>query len=186
MNININDIKNGMTVIINGSLCQILDFQHVKPGKGPAFVRIKFKNLKNGSTLEETFNTNIKIEKAHVERLDMSYLYKQGDTYVFINNNDYSQLEINSSILEDKIKYLKENLNIEIVMHNSEIIDIILPEKVEYEVIETSDVTKGNTANNASKDATIETGYVVKVPLFISKGEKIIVSTKDGKYSSRA
>ena len=186
MNININDIKNGMTVIINGSLCQILEFQHVKPGKGPAFVRIKYKNLKTGSTLEETFNTNIKIEKAHVERLDMSYLYKQGDTYVFINNNDYSQLEINSSILDDKIKYLKENFNIEIVMHNGEIIDIILPEKVEYEIIETLDATKGNTTNNANKDATIETGYVVKVPLFIANGEKIIISTKDGKYSSRA
>lgn len=186
MNININDIKNGMTVVINGSLCQILEFQHVKPGKGPAFVRIKFKNLKTGSTLEETFNTNIKIEKAHVERLSMNYLYNQGNTYVFINNDDYSQLEIDATILNDKIKFLKENLNIEVVMYNDEIIDIILPEKVEYEVIETLDVTKGNTANNAMKDATLESGLVVKVPLFISTGENIIVSTKDGKYSSRA
>lgn len=186
MNININDIKNGMTVVINGSLCQILDFQHVKPGKGPAFVRIKFKNLKTGSTLEETFNTNIKIEKARVDRLNMNYLYNQGKTYVFINNEDYSQLEIDASILEDKIKFLKENINIEVVMYSDEIIDIILPEKVEYEVIETLEVSKGNTANNAMKDATLESGLVVKVPLFISTGEKIIVSTKDSKYSSRA
>ena len=184
MNININDIKNGMTIIIDGNLCQIQDFQHVKPGKGPAFVRIKFKNLKTGSTIEETFNT--KIEKAHVEKLNMVYLYNQSDNYVFMNNEDYSQLEIPASVLSDNIKYLKENLEIHVQMYNGEIIGIDLPEKVEYEIIETSDATKGNTANNAMKDATIETGLVVKVPLFISNGEKIIITTKDGKYSSRA
>ncbi len=186
MNININEIKNGMTIIIDGNLCQIQDFQHVKPGKGPAFVRIKFKNLKTGSTIEETFNTNIKIEKAHVEKLNMVYLYNQSDNYVFMNNEDYSQLEIPASVLNDNIKYLKENLEIHVQMYNGEIIGIDLPEKVEYEIIETSDATKGNTANNAMKDATIETGLVVKVPLFISNGEKIIITTKDGKYSSRA
>ena len=186
MNININDVKNGMSVLINNNLYYVISFQHVKPGKGPAFVRIKYKNLITGSTLEETFNTNIKIEKAHVERLDMNYLYNQGNTYVFLNNNDYSQLEIDASILEEKIKYLKENLNVEIVIYNNDVIDIILPEKVEYEVIETSDAIKGNTTTNTHKDAKIETGYIVKVPLFIAQGEKIIISTKDGKYSSRA
>lgn len=186
MNININDIKNGMTVIINDNLCLIQEFQHVKPGKGPAFCRIKFKNLKTGSIIEETFNTNIKFERAHVERLSMQYLYKQGSMYVFMNTSDYSQLEVDESILGDNIDYLKESLDIEIQMYESEIIGIVLPEKIDYEVIETTDAIKGNTTSNAMKDATIETGLLVKVPLFINQGEKIIVTTRDGKYSSRA
>lgn len=186
MNININDIKNGMTIIIDGNLCLIQEFQHVKPGKGPAFCRIKFKNLKTGSTIEETFNTNIKLEKAHVDKLSMQYLYNQGNSYVFMNTGDYSQLEIEAKVLEDKIPYLKEGLEIEIQMYNNEIIGINLPEKVEYEVAETTDAIKGNTTSSAQKDATLETGLVVKVPLFINTGEKIIVTTKDGKYSSRA
>lgn len=186
MNININDIKNGMTVIIDGNLCLIQEFQHVKPGKGPAFVRIKLKNLRTGSTVEETFNTNIKIERARVEKLKMQYLYSQGDSYVFMNNEDYSQLEIPASKLADELKFLKEGLEIEVSTYNGEIIGIVLPEKIDYVVTETTEATKGNTTNNAMKDATIETGYVVKVPLFISEGESIIVSTKDGKYVSRA
>lgn len=186
MNININDIKNGMTVIIDGNLCSIQEFQHVKPGKGPAFVRIKYKNLKTGSTIEDTFNTNIKIERARVEKAKMQYLYSQGDSYVFMNNEDYSQLEIPTSKLEDEKKYLKEGLEIEVSTYDGEIIGIVLPEKIDYEVTDTTEATKGNTTNNALKDATIETGYVVKVPMFIALGEHIIISTKDGKYVSRA
>ena len=186
MNININDIKNGMTVIIDGNLCLIQEFQHVKPGKGPAFVRIKLKNLRTGSTVEQTFNTNIKIERAHVDKKMMQYLYNNGSNYVFMDTNTYEQIEIPENILEDEKKFLKENLEIQINFYNGEIIGIELPEKIEFEVIETTDATKGNTTNNAMKDATIETGYIIKVPLFISQGEKIIVSTKDGKYSSRA
>ncbi|MDD4188163.1 MAG: elongation factor P [Bacilli bacterium] len=186
MNININDIKNGMTLIINGNLCLIQYFQHVKPGKGPAFCRIKFKNLKTGSIIEETFNTNIKFETAHVEKLKMQYLYNQGDLYVFMNVVDYSQLEINSEVLDDNIPYLKEGLEIEVHMYDGNIIGIYLPDKIEYEVTETIDATKGNTTNNAYKDATIETGLIVKVPLFIKTGEKIVITTKDGKYSSKA
>ncbi len=186
MNININDIKNGMTVIIDGNLCLIQEFQHVKPGKGPAFVRIKLKNLRTGSTVEQTFNTNIKIERAHVDKKMMQYLYNNGSNYVFMDTNTYEQIEIPENILEDEKKFLKENLEIQINFYNGEIIGIELPEKIEFEVIETTDATKGNTTNNAMKDATIETGYTIKVPLFISQGEKIIVSTKDGKYSSRA
>ncbi len=186
MNVNINDIKNGMTLIIDGALCQVVDFQHVKPGKGPAFVRIKFKNLKTGATIEETFNTNIKMQKAHVDKKHMVYLYNQGDTFVFMDNSDYSQLEIDVKFIGENVKFLKENLEIEIQTFEGEIIDISLPEKVEYEVTETTDATKGNTTNNAMKDAKIVTGFIVKVPLFIGNGEKIIISTKDGKYSSRA
>lgn len=186
MNININDIKNGMTVILDGNLCMIVEFQHVKPGKGPAFVRIKYKNLKTGSIVEQTFNTNLKLEKTHVDKLHMQYLYNDGTNYVFMNNEDYSQLEIPASVLGDDVNFLKENLEIEVSMYDGEILGITLPEKVDYEVIETTDAVKGNTTNNAMKDATIETGYVVKVPMFIGVGEKILITTKDGKYSSRA
>ncbi len=186
MNININEIKNGMTIIIDGKLCLIEEFQHVKPGKGSAFMKMKLRNLRTGSLVEETYNTNIKIERARVDRLPMQYLYSMGDTYVFMNNETYEQLEIPADKLADQIKYLKEGLDITISMYEGEIIGISLPEKIEYEIVETSEAVKGNTTNNAQKDATLETGYVVKVPLFIAQGEKIIISTSDGKYAGRA
>ena len=186
MNVNINDIKNGMTLILDGKLVMVIEFQHVKPGKGPAFVRIKYRDLRTGSTIEDTFNTNLKLEKAHVDKLHMQYLYKQGNDYVFMNTNDYSQMEVSESIIGDNAKFLKEGLEIEIPMYEGDILGINLPEKVEYQVIETTDAVKGNTTNNAQKDATIETGYTVKVPLFINQGEKIIISTADGKYAGRA
>lgn len=186
MNININDIKNGMTIIIDGKLCLIEEFQHVKPGKGSAFMKMKLRNLRTGALVEETYNTNIKIERAHVDRLPMQYLYSMGDSYVFMNTKNYEQLEIPADKLKDQIKYLKEGLDIVISMYQGEIIGITLPEKIEYEVVETTEAVKGNTTNNAQKDAKIETGYVVKVPLFIAQGEKILVSTSDGKYAGRA
>ena len=186
MNININDIKNGMTIIMDNNLYQIVEFQHVKPGKGSAFVRMKLRNLRTGSITEDTYNTNIKIEKAHIDRMPMQYLYAAGDNYVFMNNDTYEQVEISTKVLWDQVKFIKENMEITVDYYEGEILGISLPEKVEYEVIETEPAVKGNTTNNAQKDATIETGYVVKVPLFINTGEKIIVSTKDGKYSSRA
>ena len=186
MNVNINDIKNGMTLILEGKLVTIVDFQHVKPGKGPAFVRIKYRDLRTGSTIEDTFNTNLKLEKAHVEKMQMQFLYKENDNYVFMNTNDYSQMEVSSSIIGDDAKFLKEGLVIEIQMYEGEILGIVLPEKIDYKVTETTDAVKGNTTNNAMKDATIESGYTINVPMFISEGETIIVSTKDGKYVSRA
>lgn len=186
MNVNINDIKNGMTLILEGKLVTIVDFQHVKPGKGPAFVRIKYRDLRTGSTIEDTFNTNLKLEKAHVEKMQMQFLYKENDNYVFMNTNDYSQMEVSSSIIGDDAKFLKEGLVIEIQMYEGEILGIVLTEKIDYKVTETTDAVKGNTTNNAMKDATIESGYTIKVPMFISEGETIIVSTKDGKYVSRA
>ena len=178
MNININDIKNGMTIILDNNLYQIVEFQHVKPGKGSAFVRMKLKNLRTGSITEDTYNTNIKITKAHVDRMPMQFLYAAGDNYVFMNNENYEQVEISTKILGDQVNFIKEGLEITVEYFEGE--------KVEYEVIETEPAVKGNTTNNAQKDAKIETGYTVKVPLFINEGEKIIISTKDGKYSSRA
>lgn len=186
MQININDIKNGMTIIMDGNLCVIQEFQHVKPGKGPAFVRIKLKNLRTGSTVEDTYNTNIKVTKARIDRVPVQFLYASGDNYTFMNNETYEQIEVPVSKLADTKDYIKEGLELQIEFFEGEILGINLPEKVEYEVIATEPAVKGNTTNNATKDATIETGLVVKVPLFINQGEKIIISTKDGKYSSRA
>lgn len=186
MNININEIKNGMTIIIDGKLCLIEEFQHVKPGKGSAFMKMKLRNLRTGALVEDTYNTNIKIEKARVDRLPMQYLYVDGDNYVFMNTETYDQMELPSEKLSEQIKFLKEGMEVTIIVYEGEILGIDLPEKVEYEVTETTEAVKGNTTNNAMKDATIETGYVVKVPLFIAQGEKIIISTKDGKYASRA
>ncbi len=186
MNININDIKNGMTVIIDNNLYLIQEFQHVKPGKGPAFVRIKLKNLRTGSTIEETFNTNIKVTKARIEKNDVQYLYTDGDNLVFMNNETYDQTEVPKSVLKDKLPYIKEGLNLSIEYFESEIIGVNLPEKVEFLVTEAEPAVKGNTATNTFKDAKIETGYTVKVPLFISEGETIVISTKDGSYSGRA
>ncbi len=186
MNVNINDIKNGMTLILDGKLVTVVDFQHVKPGKGPAFVRIKYRDLRTGSTIEDTFNTNLKLEKAHIDKTPMQFLYASGDNYVFMNTTTYDQVEVPTSRLGDDVKFIKEGLEITIDYYQGEIIGITLPEKIEFEVVETEPAVKGNTTNNALKDAKIETGYVVKVPLFINEGEKIIISTKDGKYSSRA
>ena len=186
MNININEIKNGMTIIIDGKLCLIEEFQHVKPGKGTAFMKMKLRNLRTGALVEDTYNTNIKIERARVDRLPMQYLYSMGDSYVFMNNETYEQMEVPADKLTEQIKFLKEGLDITISMYEGEIIGVTLPEKVEYEVTETSEAVKGNTTNNAQKDAVIETGYTVKVPLFINQGEKIIISTIDGKYAGRA
>ncbi len=183
---NVNDIKNGMTISYEGNIYQVVEFQHVKPGKGSAFVKTKLKNLRTMSTQEITFNAGIKLEKANVQKKALSYLYNSGDTYVFMDNNTYEQLEINKSMLEDYIKFLKEGLVVEIVSYEGEVIGINLPEKVSYKVIETEQAVKGNTTSGAMKDATIETGYTVKVPLFISEGEEIIITTSDGKYSSRA
>ena len=142
MNVNINDIKNGMTLILEGKLVTIVDFQHVKPGKGPAFVRIKYRDLRTGSTIEDTFNTNLKLEKAHVEKMQMQFLYKENDNYVFMNTNDYSQMEVSSSIIGDDAKFLKEGLVIEIQMYEGEILGIVLPEKIDYKVTETTDAVK--------------------------------------------
>ena len=184
--INVNDLKNGMTILYEGNIYQVLEFQHVKPGKGSAFVRTKLKNLKTNSTIDITFNAGIKIEKAHVTKNELQYLYNQGNLYVFMDNNNYEQIEINKDKLEDKIKFLKEGLNVLVMNYEGEIIGIDLPEKISYKVVETEQAVKGNTINGALKDATIETGYTLKVPLFISEGEEIIVTTRDGKYSSRA
>ena len=183
--VNVNDIKNGMTIEVDGNIYTILEFQHVKPGKGAAFVKMKLKNLRTGSIVEQTFNSSTKVGKAMIEKKTMQYLYSDGDNYVFMDMNDYSQIELPQSQIEEESKYLTENSEVDILYYGSEMLGVNLPEKVELEVVRTEPGIKGNTATTATKEAELNTGLVVRVPLFIDEGDVVIVSTKDGKYVSR-
>lgn len=184
--INVNDIKNGLTIKIDNNLFMIVDFQHVKPGKGSAFVRTKMKNLRTGAITENTYNTNVKLESAHIDKQNMQFLYSQGDTYYFMNMDNYEQVEINKSSLGDDYKYFKENLEVIISFYQGEVLGTILPDKIEYLITKSDPGVKGNTTSTAMKDAELENGMVIKVPMFIDEGEKVVVSTSDGKYVSRA
>jgi len=184
--INVNDIKNGMTILFEGNIYTVLEFSHVKPGKGAAFVQAKLKNLRTGSIIEKRFNSGVKLEKAMIEKVGMQYLYASGDNYNFMNMETYEQIDLTKEQLGDNVSYLKEGLDVLLSFYEGELLGIIMPEKVELEVIETEPAVKGNTATNATKDAKLETGLVVRVPLFIGQGEKIVVYTVDGKYASRA
>ena len=184
--INVNDFKNGMTIKVEGNIYTIIEFQHVKPGKGAAFVRTKLKNLRTGSTIEYTFNSGVKCETARIERKPMQFLYESGDLYTFMNMQDYSQVELSKDVIGDNVKYLKENQDLDITFYEGEVLGISLPDKIELKVTQTEPGVKVNTTSSAQKDATLETGYQIRVPLFINEGESVIVSTKDGKYVSRA
>ena len=183
--INVNDFKTGQTINYDGNLYQVLEFQHVKPGKGAAIVKTKLKNLRTGSIVEQTFNSGIKVPTAHVDKIKMQYLYNDGNMYSFMNMNTYEQVEIDKSQISNEVKFLKEGLEVILYFYENEMLGIELPEKIDFKIIQTEPAVKGNTATNATKDAIIETGYLVKVPLFIEQDEEIIVSTKDGKYVSR-
>ena len=183
--INVNDFKTGVTISYDGNIYQVLEFQHVKPGKGAAIVKAKLKNLRTGSIAEQTFNAGIKIPTAHISKQQMQYLYASGSTYSFMNMETYEQIELEESQIKDQVKFLKEGLNVYITFFEGEMLGIDLPEKIDYKITSTEPAIKGNTATNATKDAIVETGLLVKVPLFIDEGEEIIVSTKDGKYVSR-
>lgn len=184
--INVNDIKNGVTIMIEGQIYQVVEFLHVKPGKGSAFMKTKLRNLRTGGIVEKTFNTNVKFEKANINKQNVQYLYNTGDTYFFMNMESFEQLELSADQIGDNKNYLIENMNVYVILYEGELLGIDLPDKVEFTVVETEPAVRGNTTNNALKDATVETGLVVKVPMFIEQGEKILVTTADGKYSSRA
>lgn len=184
--IDVNDIKNGMTLLIEGNIYQIVNFLHVKPGKGSAFMKTKMLNLRTNSTIERTFNTNVKFEEARIDRIKVQYLYEDNGTYNFMDVETYDQFELSSEQVGNTKNFMKENMEVEITRYKSELLGITLPEKVDYEIIKTEPAVKGNTTNNTTKEATIETGLVVRVPLFIEQGERIIVTTEDGKYYSRA
>ena len=183
--ISTNDLKNGITIEVDGAIFVVLNTEHVKPGKGAAIVKAKLKNLRTGSIAEYTFNAGIKVPTAHVEKQKMQFLYADGETYSFMNMNSYEQVELNKKQIENEVKFLKEGLEVIIIFFEGEMLGIELPEKIDFTITKTEPGIKGNTATNATKDAIIETGLLVKVPLFIEEGEEIIVSTKDGKYVSR-
>ena len=183
--INVNDFKTGVTIMYEGNLYQVLEFQHVKPGKGAAIVKTKLKNLRTGSIVEQTFNSGIKVPTAHINKTKMQFLYSTGDSYSFMNMETYEQVDVDIKQIENEAKFLKEGLEVTLFFYENELLGIELPEKIDYVITETEPAVKGNTATNATKDATLETGMTVRVPLFIEQGEEIIVSTKDGKYVSR-
>ncbi|MGL4382174.1 MAG: elongation factor P [Bacilli bacterium] len=183
--INVNDFKTGVTIKLDNNIFQVLEFQHVKPGKGSAFVRTKLKNLRTHATVDHTFNSGIKVEKAHIDYLKMQYLYNEGDSLVFMNMEDYDQINIPKKSVEWELNFIKENDIVEITMYQNEILGIAIPNSVTLKVIEAEPGVKGNTATNALKRAIVETGYEVMVPLFINEGDDLVISTSDGKYSSR-
>lgn len=180
------DFKTGLTIAFEGNIYQIIDFQHVKPGKGGAFVRTRLKNLRTQAVLEHTFTAGVKVEKAQIEKVPMQFLYQAGEQYFFMNMNSYEQIELSKSEIGNTANFLKESLDVDIMYYNqSEVLGVILPDKIVYKVSQTEPAVKGDTKTNALKDAIIETGLLVKVPLFIEIGEQIVVSTIDGSYVSK-
>lgn len=184
--INVNDIKNGMTFLYEGNIYSVIEFLHVKPGKGAAFLKTKLRNLRTGATVEKTFNTNIKLEKAMISKTSMQYLYNTGDTFYFMNMDTYEQVELSKDQIGDNALYLKDGMNVDLSFYEGELLGVSLPDKIELKVVQTEPAVKGNTTNNATKDATLETGLTVRVPLFIENDEMVVISTADGKYVSRA
>ena len=180
------DFRNGVTFELDGNVFQIIEFQHVKPGKGAAFVRTKIRNVIAGSVVERTFNPNDKFPSAFIERKDMEYSYNDGDLYFFMDPESYELLPVNASSLSDNFKFVKENEICKILSYTGNVFGVEPPTTVTLEITKTDPGFKGDTATNATKPATLETGAEVRVPLFIDEGEKIIVDTRTGEYLSRA
>ncbi len=180
------DFRNGVTFELDGQVVQVVEFQHVKPGKGAAFVRTKYKNVITGSVVETSFNPTAKFPTAFVERKDMQYSYNDGDLYYFMDMESYEQVPISASILGDNFKFVKEEMICKILSYKGTVFGVEPPNFVELVVTQTDPGFKGDTATNATKPAVVETGAEVKVPLFIDEGEKIQIDTRTGEYMSRA
>ena len=184
--ISTNEFKTGQTIMFDGNIFQVIEFMHVKPGKGSAFVRTKLRNLRSGAVIDYTFNAGTKVERAQIDKNQMQYLYANGEMHVFMNTETYEQIEIPGSQIEYELKFIYEGMMVDVNFYNNqEILGVTLPDKVVLEVTETVPGVKGDTKTNALKDAIMQTGLLVKVPMFIEQGEKIIVSTYDGSYVSR-
>ncbi|MCL2455936.1 MAG: elongation factor P [Defluviitaleaceae bacterium] len=179
------EFKNGITIELDGGIFIITDFQHVKPGKGAAFVRSTLKNLETGATVERTFRPSEKMPRAHIDRRDLQYLYSDGTLFHFMDNENFEQLEMNADDVGDSLKFVKENETVQVLVHNGRIFGIEPPLFVELEITETEPGFKGDTAQGATKPATVETGATVKVPLFVGVGEKIKIDTRTGEYLGR-
>ena len=179
------DFRNGLTLEIDGQVMQVLEFQHVKPGKGAAFVRTKMRNVIDGGVVEKTFRPTEKFPQARIDRIDMQYLYQDGDLYNFMNVETYDQIAINSEIAGDSMKIAKENEMCKVLSYNGSVFALEAPLFVELEVTETEPGVKGNTATGAAKPAIVETGAQVMVPLFVNIGDKLKIDTRTGEYLSR-
>ena len=179
------DFRNGLIFNHKSQLFKIVEFQHVKPGKGPAFVRTKIKNIKTGQVLDETFRSGEKIDIVRIEARDYDYLYKDGDNYIFMDNETYDQIELNKNQVEDVLGFLIENTKTTIAFNGSEPIEVRIPQHMNMEIIQTDPGEKGNTAQGGSKPAKLSTGVTIQVPLFIQEGEVVKVDTRDKRYIER-
>ena len=184
--VSVNDFRTGLTIEVDGGIWQVMEFQHVKPGKGAAFVRSKLRNLRTGAVQEKTFRAGEKVNKARIDNRKMQYLYANGDQHVFMDTNTYDQIELPEVQIEYELKFLKENMEVSIMMYESETLGVELPNSVELTVTETEPGIKGDTASGGTKPATVETGLVVQVPFFVNQGAVLVVNTSDGSYVSRA
>ncbi len=180
------DFRNGVTFDMDGQVFQVIEFQHVKPGKGAAFVRTKFKNVITGAVVEKSFNPTDKFENAYVERKEYEYLYNDGELYYFMDSETYEQLPLNADKLGDNFRFVKENDVVKIMSYKGNVFGVEPPLFVELEVTDTEPGVRGDTATNVTKPATLETGAVIKVPIFINQGEKIRIDTRTGEYMERA
>ena len=180
------DFRNGVTLEMDGNIYQIIEFQHVKPGKGAAFVRTKLKNIINGGVVEKTFRPTEKFPTARIDRVEMQYLYNDGDLFYFMNTETYDQIALNNETIGDALKFVKENEMVKVCSHNGNVFAVEAPLFVELEVTDTEPGFKGDTATGATKPATVETGAVVYVPLFVETGDKLKIDTRTGEYLSRA
>ena len=180
-----NDFRTGTTIEINGDVFQVIDFQHVKPGKGAAFVRTKLKNIRTGGVVERTFNAGEKVPKARVDYRQMQYLYNDGESYNFMDNESYEQIALTADQLGDAIKWLKDNMVISVILFQEKTIGLELPNFVELEVTETAPGIKGDTASGGTKPAVVETGATVNVPFFVNVGDIIQIDTRSGDYMKR-
>ena len=181
-----NDLKNGMTLDLDGSLWTVVEFQHVKPGKGPAFVRTKMKQVLTGKVVEKTFNAGVKVEVAVVEKRDMQFLYKDGEDFVFMDTNTYDQLTISAATVGEAANFMLENAEVIVAMHEGNPLYVELPASVALEITYTEPGIQGDRSSGGTKPATLETGIDIQVPLFIKQGEKVLVDTRDGSYLGRA
>ena len=181
-----NDLKNGMTLDIEGSLWTVVEFQHVKPGKGPAFVRTKLKQVLSGKVVDKTFNAGVKVEIASLEKREMNFLYKEGEDFVFMDNKTFDQMNISAATVGDAAQYMLENTEAIVVIHENNPLYIELPASVTLSVTYTEPGIQGDRSSGGTKPATVETGIEIQVPLFIKQDEKILVDTRDGSYLGRA
>ena len=183
--ISTNDLKNGITLEIDGGLFTVIEFQHVKPGKGGAFVRTKLRNLRAGNVFEKTFNAGVKVEQAILDKRDMQYLYKDGDDFVFMDTESYDQMNVAPVALGDAADYLVESAMVIMAIYNGEIVSVEIPASAELEVTETEPGVQGDRVSGARKPATLQTGKVIQVPLFVNIGDKVKVDTRTGEYITR-